>query len=96
MIDRTKIELRTKRWPRSHDLGGWPVRLSFVRRFTWPPELHRGLWPVSEWSPMIDAAGQPTIGWHKVADGHSLFTGPLVLSWRTRRQPVEWHRLAWR
>lgn len=69
---------RTHRTDRAlpHDLR-FGIRLSFVRRFTWPPEAHRRLWPI-----MASADGRH---WRTVAYGHSVFAGPFVFSWKTRR-----------
>lgn len=64
-------------WERGHrayDLRRG-IKIGLVRELR-RPSLHRNLWPV-----MASADGNH---WYTVGHGHSVFVGPLVLSWRTR------------
>jgi hypothetical protein len=73
-IDAIKRTTRERRGSLAYDLR-WPVRVAFVRRFSWPPTIHRRLWPI-----MASPNGRQ---WWTVGYGNSLFIGPLVVSWRS-------------
>lgn len=82
-FDAMKRATRERRGQLAYDLGRLPVRVAFVRRFSWPPSIHRNLWPI-----MASPNGRQ---WWTVGHGHSFFIGPLVISWRTwlRRSEID-------
>jgi hypothetical protein len=71
-------------WDRvTHDLRfGW--RISYVRRWVWPPEVHRRLYPIMCFCRGSSIAPSDARHWGIAAYGNSIFIGPLTLTWKSK------------